>query len=107
MIAGTRPALTAIDLMRSRYTAYVLGDIDHLRRSWAPSTVPGEVAFDPEISWTGLSIVDSEAGQAFDQEGVVAFIARFVAADEPRELRERSDFVRHEGRWVYLDGSSF
>ncbi len=107
VIAGTRPALTAVDLMRSRYTAYGLGDIDYLRRSWASSTVPREVAMDPEIRWTGLSIVGTEAGQAFDNEGMVAFIARFVGVAGPRELRERSDFVRHDGRWVYLDGSPF
>ncbi|MCP5026268.1 MAG: hypothetical protein GY929_08290 [Actinomycetia bacterium] len=107
VIAGTRPALTAVDLMRSRYTAYCLGDVDHLRRSWAPSTVPREVAFDPEIRWAGLSIVDTEAGQALDKEGMVAFIARFVGPDGPRVLRERSDFVRHARRWVYLDGTPF
>ncbi|MCP3856984.1 MAG: hypothetical protein GY698_20005 [Actinomycetia bacterium] len=107
VIAGNRPALTAADLMRSRYTAYHRGDIDHLRRSWDPSTVPSGVAFDPEIRWQGLAILDTQAGQALDQEGTVTFVARFVGDAGERELRERSRFVRHEGRWVYIDGDPF
>ena len=38
VVSGERQAATAEALMRSRYTAYVLGDGDHLFRTWHPRT---------------------------------------------------------------------
>ncbi len=104
VIAGERPALTATDLMRSRYTAYATGERDHLVRSWSPVTCPVDLKLDPSLRWMGLEIVGSERGGALDADGVVEFVARFVGADGPGELRERSRFGRVDGRWVYLDG---
>ncbi|NCG38926.1 MAG: hypothetical protein GWP48_15590 [Actinobacteria bacterium] len=104
VIAGDRRALTATDLMRSRYTAYATGNRFYLVHSWSPMTCPIGLALDASIRWCGLEIVDTERGGAFDAEGVVEFVARFVAVDGPGELRERSRFGRLDGRWVYLDG---
>ena len=44
--------------MRSRYTAYVLGDGAHLFRSWHPRTRPGDTAPDPRVRWLGLEVLD-------------------------------------------------
>ena len=41
-------------LMRSRYSAYVLGLIDYLLATWHPSTGPGELELFP-IKWIGLN----------------------------------------------------
>ena len=40
--------------MRSRYTAFAVGDADHLFRTWHPRTRPDDVAVDPATSWLGL-----------------------------------------------------
>ena len=92
--------------MRSRYTAFALGDAVHLRESWHPSTRPDRIELEPGLGWTGLAVEETIDGRAGDARGVVAFRARWRdAADGARgELRERSRFVFQRGRWWYVDG---
>jgi SEC-C motif-containing protein len=94
--------------MRSRYTAFVLGDAAHLVRSWHPRTRPDDIDIDPDLVWMGLEIVDAEAGGADDATGAVEFRASWRqgagAESSAGELHERSRFVRLRGRWHYLDG---
>lgn len=99
------PAETAEQLMRSRYTAFVHGHVDHLWRTWHPRTRPAEVDV-ADVVWTGLSILDVVDGGTADRTGVVEFEARFTASDGPGILRERSTFERRGGRWTYVDGLS-
>jgi len=98
------PAATAERLMRSRYTAFVVGDARHLARSWHPRTRPDDLVLDPAQRWTGLQILATEAGTGADAEGVVEFRARWQRGPNDGELHERSRFVRRAGRWCYLDG---
>jgi SEC-C motif domain protein len=86
--------------MRSRYTAYVLGDVDHLFRSWHPATRPDDLAELPHVDWTGLEVMDVVEGGPGDEHGIVEFRARHADG----VLHERSRFSRRGGRWVYLDG---
>jgi SEC-C motif-containing protein len=101
---GAALAETAEELMRSRYAAYVLGDTDHVFRTWHPRTRPGDLSPEPTLTWTGLEIVDVVAGGPADEEGEVEFVASFVHPAGAGERRERSRFVRRAGRWVYVDG---
>lgn len=97
------PAETAEQLMRSRYTAFVLGRPEHLWRTWHPRTRPDEVEL-PPVEWTGLTVVHVESGGTDDSSGVVGFEAAFTGADGPDVLRELSRFERRGGRWVYVEG---
>jgi SEC-C motif-containing protein len=99
-VRNERPADTAEELMRSRYTAYALGDVDHVFRTWHPATRPDDLASLPDLEWTGLDVVDVVEGDVTDDAGVVEFRATYVGGS----LEERSRFVRRAGRWVYLDG---
>lgn len=90
--------------MRSRYTAYALGDEDHLFRSWHPATRPAPPYCDPTAEWAGLSILEVEAGAETDAEGVVEFEASWASPAGPGSMRERSRFIRRARRWVYFDG---
>ena len=96
------PASTAEALMRSRYTAYVRHDERHLLASWHPSTRPDEVELGAE-TWHGLHVVDVVDGGPGDDEGVVEFEAEVEELGRMAAIRERSRFVRHRGRWVYVD----
>lgn len=98
------PAQTAVQLMRSRYTAFVLGHEDHLWRTWHPRTRPPELGAG-DVEWTGLTVLDVVAGGPDDDDGEVEFEARFAGADGPDVMRERSRFERRGGRWTYLEGS--
>jgi SEC-C motif-containing protein len=100
-----RAAPTAERLMRSRFTAFAVGDAAHLIRTWHPSTRPSELALDDGMRWTRLDVLAVERGGPFDKEGVVLFEAFFREAGAPGSLRERSRFVREAGAWLYLDGT--
>ncbi|MEV8369811.1 YchJ family metal-binding protein [Microbacterium sp. NPDC064584] len=93
---------TPEQLMRSRYTAFVVGDTAHPARSWHPRTRPEEIAIDPDVRWTGLQIID--APPADGDTGVVEFRAEWIQDGDRGALHERSRFVRLRGRWVYVDG---
>jgi SEC-C motif domain protein len=63
------------------------------------------VVVEPGLSWTGLEIAEVAGGGESDEEGKVAFAARWRSADgQSGVLIERSRFVRRSGRWLYVDG---
>ena len=101
-----RPAPTAEALMRSRYTAFAVGDAAHLRASWHASTRPRELDLDDDVRWRSLEIVSTSAGGPFDDAGVVEFVARYRDGAERGVLHETSRFVREGGRWFYVDGTT-
>lgn len=90
--------------MRSRYTAFVVGDARYLTDSWHPGTRPTSLDLDPAVRWLGLEIVEVVDGAPGDRRGVVEFHARWREAGEHGALHERSRFVFQSGRWWYLDG---
>ena len=90
--------------MRSRYSAFVTGRLEHVFRTWHPRTRPDEVTAEPGLVWLGLSVLRTEAGGPDDSSGVVEFRARFRTATGEDELHETSRFERRAGRWVYVDG---
>lgn len=87
--------------MRSRYSAYVVGDIAYLLATWHASTAPGELELWP-VKWLGLDVRHAEtAGDA----GVVEFVARQRdSSGRAQRLHETSRFMRQDGRWYYIDG---
>jgi SEC-C motif domain protein len=113
--AGERPAATAEELMRSRYCAYVVGDMDYVWRTWHPRTRP-EALTPSDAQWTGLEILDTVAGGEGDDHGEVEFRAHYYrsrrsgkGAREERKglLHERSHFAVRARRWFYVDGELF
>ncbi|MFB2579810.1 YchJ family protein [Herbiconiux sp. P15] len=105
---GDAAAPTAERLMRSRYSAFAIGDADYLQASWHPSTRPPALELDDDVRWYRLDILDRRAGGVLDTEGEVEFRARYRAKpDRPLatagEVHERSRFLRENGHWLYLD----
>lgn len=94
-------ALTADALMRSRFSAFAIGDVDYLRETWHPTTRPHDLDLDEGLRWYRLDILDRVAGGLHDDKGVVEFEA-FFRGTEIGSQRERSTFVRESGRWFYL-----
>lgn len=90
--------------MRSRYSAFVLGNEAYLRQTWATESLPAEPLLDDAVKWQGLSILSKEAGGELDQTGVVTFVARYKINGRAGRMQERSRFVREQGLWRYLDG---
>lgn len=106
-IDAGKAAPTALELMRSRYSAYVLGASDYLRATWAPPTRPADIDADPAApdapKWLGLQIKRFAAQD--DTHAEVEFVARYKVGGRAHRLHELSRFVRgDDGRWRYLDG---
>ena len=94
--------------MRSRYTAFVVGDAGYLAATWHPGTRPDDLDLDPSLRWTGLEIVDVGAGGEGDTRGVVEFRAALArAAATPACWHERSRFVKPERTLVVPRRSRF
>ncbi len=87
-------------LMRSRYSAYVLGQLEYLLATWHPSTAPGDLELSP-VKWLGLEVRNAQASA---DAGVVEFVARYRDGGRGVRLHETSRFVREDGRWLYIDG---
>ena len=102
--SGQKRSATAQALMRSRYSAYVLGDIAYLLRTWHPSTRPA--AIDPAAipDWCGLDILRTEKGQGCDDQGIVEFKATALLQGKVFTLHEASRFVLEAGQWLYVSG---
>ncbi|WP_373048444.1 YchJ family protein [Vulgatibacter sp.] len=100
---------TAEALMRSRYSAYVKGEIDYILQTHDPET--REVADREEIErwsreadWKGLEIHRASGGPG-DEKGEVEFTASWREAGRDRTHRECSHFRPGEGGgWNYVSG---
>jgi SEC-C motif-containing protein len=103
-IGGGEYPETAEQLMRSRYTAFVLGNESYLIATWHASTRPSQVRLDDKQSWLGLSIRSTAHGGGADTSGTVEYVARFKIAGKGHRLHEISQFEKTDGRWFYVDG---
>ncbi|EMY34810.1 hypothetical protein D477_007831 [Arthrobacter crystallopoietes BAB-32] len=103
---GKAEAATAEELMRSRYSAFAVGDRTYLLKTWSSETRPRGLELDPGQEWTGLEILRVAKGGAEDRVGTVEFRARFRTGGIEHQQQEVSTFVREDGRWVYREALS-
>ncbi|HEY8587663.1 MAG TPA: YchJ family metal-binding protein [Rhodanobacter sp.] len=103
---GTTSANSAEELMRSRYSAYVLKREDYLLASWHADTRPATLrlaAQQPAPTWLGLEVRHQQMIDA--DHASVEFVARYrLGGGRAQRQHETSRFVREHGRWYYLDG---
>ncbi|MCD6704941.1 MAG: SEC-C domain-containing protein [Thiobacillus sp.] len=101
--AGT-PAPDAEALMRSRYSAYVLGLEDYLLATWHPATRPAALELDatPRPQWLGLAVKSHAPLVA--RQATVEFVARYKLNGRALRLHETSRFEHVDGRWLYVGG---
>jgi SEC-C motif-containing protein len=92
--------------MRSRYSAFAVGDAGYLLATWHPRTRPSSLELDPDKVWRRLDVLATRAGGPFDDAGEVEFAAFFrdASTGERGRLHEVSRFVRDGGAWLYVDG---
>lgn len=103
-VDGTKPAPTAEALMRSRYTAFTLGNLAYLKHTLSKAEQADFDMTEEDLAastWQSLDIKDLEAGLEGDERGVVEFVARYKASGTQHMIHERSTFCREDGRWVY------
>lgn len=109
-IKGNAYPETAEQLMRSRYTAYTLADMNYLKKTLAPKALEefDEVAsmqWAKSSKWKGLKILKTEDGGPEDKTGTVEFMADYEKDGEEFEHHEVSKFKRNKhGHWLFVDG---
>lgn len=110
MHKGERSAATAEELLRSRYSAFVKGEIDYIfathHKSTADELDRGETEeWSKESEWKGLRILEVEAGGEDDQEGRIEFEVQYNLKGKDNKHHELSLFKKEEGKWFFVDGS--
>ncbi len=107
LLDGFARATTAEQLMRSRFTAYALAQVDYLMETHAARTRPPreDVAGSADdATFTELQILETTEGRPDDTRGTVTFMAHFTAGGKTSAMLERSRFEKVRGQWFYVDG---
>lgn len=96
-------------LMRSRYTAFVLHQVDYLVK-----TMRGEPlkTFNPadtltwlqEVTWVGLTVINTK--QKTPTLGYVSFDAQYQCRGALSHICEKSEFHRIDHQWFYVGGKA-
>ena len=87
LIKGARKALTAEELMRSRYTAYTKVEVEYLLNTIHPdkrkeNNENSVKEWAENSQWLGLEIVETIAGGPEENEGSVELIASYLLNDK-------------------------
>lgn len=109
IITGKKPAETAEQLMRARYSAHVKVDVDFIYDTTHPDhregyDHKGTKSWAEKSEWHGLEIISTTDGGPKDETGEVEFIARFRDKDGVRSHHERGQFERKRKKWLFTEG---
>jgi SEC-C motif-containing protein len=109
VIRGQRKAATAEELMRSRYSAYALGEIEWIVDSQSPDGRQfvdrrATEEWSKRATWHRIEIVETREGGPDDAEGFVEFKAYYTLGGEDITHHEIASFRKENGTWFFVDG---
>ena len=107
-IMGKNIPETPEALMRSRYTAYTMANIDYIKQTMRGKASVGFHEIDAarwakRVRWIKLTVVSSVIENS--NTGYVEFEACLVEGSRLKSMHEKSKFICEEGRWYYVDGT--
>ncbi len=108
-LTGKKKPQTAEQLMRSRYVAFTLANMDYIDVTNHEST-RGDIdreaneAWARQSEWLGLEILKTQAGGPNDDSGQVEFVVQFKIKGETHKHHELSEFKKEAGQWYFVDG---
>lgn len=100
-------AETALELMRSRYSAYALNRSDYIIQTTHPKKRGAQCdresieAFSKNTHFQRLEILDAQRVGSY---ATVTFRAHLLQESKDVSFTEKSSFEKIKGRWFYLDG---
>jgi SEC-C motif-containing protein len=105
-IKGDNIPGTPEQLMRSRYTAYTMANIDYVFATMADGALKQSdraesLKWAKTSKWLGLEVTDAPVVNSDADYGEVEFIASFAQNNKQHKLKERAKFKKIEGRWFY------
>ncbi len=106
-ISGQAPPQTAEALMRSRFSAYTLSNIDYIKKTMQGKPLIGFNETEAErwsksVLWLGLKVMNSY--QKDEQTGFVEFMANYLDHHLIKTIHEISEFQLKNEHWYYVDG---
>lgn len=112
-ISGKAQPTTAEQLMRSRYTAYTLAEVDYIIHTTHPSTRSqyNSIAVKEwavSSTWKKLEIISRDKGASEDAIGYVEFKAYYSnEAGKDYIHHEYSTFKKVDGNWFFVEGNVY
>lgn len=103
VIKQQRTATTAEQVMRSRFTAHVIGDEQHLHRTYLPTAnIPyvAEAQAGEPMQWTRL-VIHSHEPEVKPDLSYVDFTAYYREGNTEQAMHEKSEFLRVNGAWLF------
>ncbi len=103
---------TAEQLMRSRYTAFILKHTNYIKNTMVSPALDffdEKFILNSPIIWKKLEVLDKQQGESTDEEGIVLFKAYYKENQEDMAvsfLEERSIFKKIAGKWFYVTGET-
>jgi len=96
---------SALELMKSRYSAYCLGDVNYLQattydHTWTDEELKYIQDWADKSIWQHLDIVDS-SGE------MVEFKAYYIFEGKQHMHHEKSTFLKVNDMWKYVDGEVY
>jgi len=109
LLLGDKQAETPEQLMRSRFTAYAQKNAKYIYQTYASekqaeNPVKEIKEFATSCRFISLSVIDTNND---GDRGVVEFKANYFYQNLYCELHERSQFIKEQDQWRYLDGIIF
>jgi SEC-C motif-containing protein len=104
------PVPTAEKLMRARYSAYALGEIDFIMDTHEVDPKEAEESrkatedWAKGSEWQGLEIIKTSKGGEEDDNGTVEFKAHYMVDRARYTHHEISRFERKNGKWIFAEG---
>jgi len=91
--------------MRSRYSAYCLGDVSYLQattheHTWSDEELKFIQDWADNSTWQHLEVVDSS-------DEVVEFKAYYIFEGKQHMHHEKSSFLKVKDMWKYVDGEIY
>jgi SEC-C motif-containing protein len=110
IIKGKTQAITAEQLMRSRYSAYASVEPKYLMQTTHFSLLKNQNETDirawaEENKWQKLEVIATQKGQVEDSRGEVEFKAYFIDYEGKLQVHhEKSTFLKEAEKWFYSSG---
>lgn len=108
LITGKQRPETPEALMRSRYTAYTMANIDYIKQTMRGDALTGFQELDAKrwakrAHWIKLNVLKSAIENT--NTGYVIFEASFVDGARLKSIHEKSAFISEAGQWYYIGGT--
>lgn len=110
---GGQNPKTALLLMKSRYCAFVRGEIEYIIKTTHPDNpaLAGDLAkwkrelleFSRSTQFKGLKILSTDEPEG-SMKATVTFAVNLIQQGRQAGFTEQSQFEKVNGRWLYLDG---